>query len=66
MISKIFSQQVMSQTLSYLHIDNAEDSLDWGTLLIYTCKNSCKITGYVPEFVWKQDFSGKDLVEVKQ
>lgn len=55
----------MSQTLSYLHVDVAVDSLDWGTLLVYTCKKSCKIEGYVPEFVWKQDFSSKDLVEKK-
>jgi len=53
----------MSQTLSYLHMTNVKDGLDWGTLLVYTCGKSCEIQGYAAEFVWKQDFSSKDLVE---
>lgn len=32
-------------------------SIDWGTLLIYTCTSHCNDTsGYTEEFLWKQDF----------
>ena len=54
--------QVLSQTLSYINIENGQDSLDWGTLIVYTCKKSCRIEGYAREFVWQQDYSDKDLV----
>ncbi|XP_067938782.1 programmed cell death protein 2-like isoform X2 [Watersipora subatra] len=60
-----FEFQVMSQCLSYLNVDTSVNSLDWGTLIIYTCKKSCQIQGYAPEYVWKQDFSNKDLVAGK-
>ena len=56
----------MPQTLSYLNMDAAsDDSLDWGTLLIYTCRSSCHISGYVSEFVWKQNMSDRDVVDTK-
>lgn len=54
--------QVLSQTLSYINIENGQNSLDWGTLIVYTCKKSCRIEGYAREFVWQQDYSDKDLV----
>lgn len=50
----------MPQLLNHLDIDSLEDSIDWGTLIVYTCSNSCDVDGqYKEEFVWKQDFSSK-------
>uniref|UniRef100_A0A6U9R6J4 MYND-type domain-containing protein n=1 Tax=Picocystis salinarum TaxID=88271 RepID=A0A6U9R6J4_9CHLO len=63
-----FEFQVMPQMLSYLGVDDdQEDATDWGTLVVYTCENSCdasKVPGdpassmehaaYVEEFVWIQ------------
>lgn len=55
--------QVMPQALSYLHIDESTDSLDWGTLLVYTCKSSCAISRYAKEFIWKQSMSNRDVID---
>lgn len=43
--------------LTYFKLDTFGKSLDWGTLLIYTCKKSCLSysIGYKEEFLWKQD-----------
>ncbi|OWF47269.1 programmed cell death protein 2-like [Mizuhopecten yessoensis] len=55
---RIFEFQVMPQLLSHLQVDQLSDSLDWGTLCVYTCSNSCEIgNSYQPEFLWKQDYS---------
>lgn len=56
---RLFEFQVMPQLLNYLSMDDTGDSVDWGTLIIYTCANSCSVanSAYVPEFLWKQDFS---------
>lgn len=46
----------MPQLLNYLNLPVEVKSLDWGTLLIFTCKNSCNIeSGYCSEYIWKQD-----------
>lgn len=47
--------QVMPQLLN--RIDNC--NADWGTLIVYTCSKGCvpAESGYVEEFIWKQDFS---------
>ncbi|GAB1610732.1 programmed cell death protein 2-like [Argonauta hians] len=60
--ARIFEFQVMPQLLSHLGVDTTrEDSLDWGTLAIYTCSTSCDIGGrYVPEFLWKQDYANNN------
>ena len=52
--------QVMPQLLYYLRLDSIEGvSIDWGTLSVYTCGNSCASTptdvAYQQEFLWKQD-----------
>lgn len=48
----------MPQLLIDLKVDSTEASIDWGTLVIYTCADSCDHGNkYVPEFIWKQDFS---------
>ena len=43
----------------YLQMDSLGESIDWGTLAVYTCANSCDSTdtAYHQEFIWKQDFS---------
>ncbi|CAL1280398.1 unnamed protein product [Larinioides sclopetarius] len=56
---RVFEFQIMPQLLNYLSLDSVQDSIDWGTLAVYTCSKSCEkgMEGYVKEFVWKQDFS---------
>ncbi|KAL7302574.1 hypothetical protein TKK_0005207 [Trichogramma kaykai] len=51
-----FEFQIMPQLLTTLKIDSSTDCIHWGTIAIYTCKNSCEpIADYVPEFAWKQE-----------
>ena len=46
----------MPQLLVYLKIENILNSIDWGILAVYTCKDSCTpISKYVQEYVYKQD-----------
>lgn len=53
-----FEFQVMPQLLSHLDVDRLDDSLDWGTLCVYTCSKNCSISNnYHPEFLWKQDYA---------
>lgn len=57
---RVFEFQVMPQLLNFLKLDSLGVSLDWGTLCVYTCKESCAIgNSYSEEFLWKQDFHGK-------
>ncbi|XP_053596084.1 programmed cell death protein 2 [Microplitis demolitor] len=51
---RTFEFQLMPQLLNYLNCNDI-GSIDWGVLIIFTCKNSCSIVGYQPEFIWKQD-----------
>ena len=41
-----------------MKVDSLEASIDWGTLIVYTCSQDCIKEGvvYQEEFVWKQDF----------
>ena len=53
-----FEFQILPTLLSYLDVDKLDDSLDWGNLLIYTCKNNCdEGPAYKKEFLWKQDLT---------
>lgn len=53
-----FEFQIMPQMLSVLK----ETKLDWGVLLVYTCKNSCSSSrGYKGEFIFKQDVSADEM-----
>ncbi|KAJ8248356.1 hypothetical protein GJAV_G00241130 [Gymnothorax javanicus] len=55
---RIFEFQVMPQLLNHLKVDGPNASMDWGTLSVYCCKDSCdKGQKYCQEFIWKQDFS---------
>jgi len=57
-----FEFQILPQLLSHLAVDSLGDSLDWGSLMVYTCAKNCDIGNtYRSEFVWKQDFSNTDI-----
>lgn len=56
---RLFEFQIMPQLLNHLKVDSTDASIDWGTVAIYTCAESCdQGNKYSPEFIWKQDFSG--------
>ncbi|XP_069091085.1 programmed cell death protein 2 isoform X2 [Pleurodeles waltl] len=49
-------KQVMPQLLSHLNVDSIGDSIDWGTLAVFTCAENCgDEKEYCKEFLWKQD-----------
>lgn len=55
--------QITSQILNFLQIDHSQkDALDFGTLIIYSCQNSCssKIE-FMKEFCWRQEFSSDGI-----
>jgi len=52
-----FEVQILPQLLNHLGLDTVGDSIDWGTLAIYTCAASCdEGPAYHSEVLWKQDF----------
>ncbi|XP_053357991.1 programmed cell death protein 2 isoform X1 [Clarias gariepinus] len=56
--NRIFEFQVMPQLLNHLKVDRPDASIDWGTLVVFTCAASCdQVNNYSAEFIWKQDFS---------
>ncbi|XP_065689858.2 programmed cell death protein 2 isoform X2 [Patagioenas fasciata] len=55
---RIFEFQIMPQLLNHLQVDSLGESIDWGTLVVYTCADNCGAGNeYLEEFIWKQDFS---------
>ncbi|NWR88959.1 PDCD2 protein, partial [Furnarius figulus] len=55
---RIFEFQIMPQLLNHLQVDSLGESIDWGTLVVYTCADSCGgANEYLEEFIWKQDYS---------
>ncbi|NWX20499.1 PDCD2 protein, partial [Aegotheles bennettii] len=55
---RIFEFQIMPQLLNHLQVDSLGESIDWGTLVVYTCADNCgEGNEYLEEFIWKQDFS---------
>ncbi|XP_075232886.1 zinc finger protein RP-8 [Lycorma delicatula] len=53
---RIFEFQVLPQLLNYLGLEVSRNSLDWGTLVIFTCENSCDNgPDYKEEYLLKQD-----------
>lgn len=57
---RTFEFQILSTLLNFLGVSHvAVDSLDWGSLYVYTCKENCTLGNgvYAEEIIWKQDFS---------
>ncbi|XP_059483474.1 programmed cell death protein 2 [Neocloeon triangulifer] len=53
---RTFEFQVLPQMLNYLSLDQVGKSIDWGTLAVFTCKNSCSSGDtYKAEYIFKQD-----------
>lgn len=51
----LLSFQVLPQLLYYFGVKNDVDSLDWATIVAYTCMASCEASvSYKEEFVWVQ------------
>jgi pre-rRNA-processing protein TSR4 len=57
---RTFEFQIMPQLLHFLHVERVErdwteKAIDWGTLAIYTCAQSCDSKlPYCKEFLWRQ------------
>ncbi|KAL8089332.1 hypothetical protein AgCh_038952 [Apium graveolens] len=50
-----FELQILPQLLYYFRVQNDVNSLDWSTIVIYTCEASCDETiAYKEEFAWVQ------------
>ncbi|XP_034932702.1 uncharacterized protein [Populus alba] len=50
-----FEFQILPQLLYYFGVKNDADSLDWATIVLYTCKSSCEASmAYKEEFPWVQ------------
>ncbi|CAB3359666.1 Hypothetical predicted protein [Cloeon dipterum] len=53
---RTFEFQILPQMLNHLSLDQIGKSIDWGTIAIFTCKESCDNgDAYKSEFVYKQD-----------
>lgn len=53
-----FEFQVMPQLLVHLKVDSTGKSIDWGTVLVYSCPDSCEQSkAYIEEVAYKQDYS---------
>ncbi|KAK3151362.1 hypothetical protein QOZ80_3AG0244930 [Eleusine coracana subsp. coracana] len=52
--------QIMPQLLYYFGVRNEPDSLDWATIVVYTCQGSCdQSVSYKEEFPWVQLYPTK-------
>lgn len=55
-LSRSFEFQILPTLLNSLNVDSLTKSIDWGTLLVYTCRNSCDFgPAYKEEILLKQD-----------
>ncbi|XP_047312935.1 programmed cell death protein 2 [Impatiens glandulifera] len=52
---RAFEFQILPQLLYYFGVKNDVDSLDWASIVVYTCENSCEgSSSYKEEFSWVQ------------
>ncbi|KAI3635742.1 hypothetical protein MIR68_006380 [Amoeboaphelidium protococcarum] len=60
---RTFEFQLMPQILNYLGLDHRDTkSLDFGSIMIYTCSQSCVLSGrYTEEIAWHQPFSSNGM-----
>ncbi|XP_050732463.1 programmed cell death protein 2-like isoform X2 [Eriocheir sinensis] len=62
-----FEFQVMPQLLVHLKVDSAGQSIDWGTVLVYSCTQSCQQgSPYTEELAFKQDYAPIEQVMKNQ
>ncbi|XP_067011362.1 programmed cell death protein 2 [Anabrus simplex] len=61
-----YELQILPQMLNHLALDGVGKSVDWGVLVVYTCRKSCNDEGpaYKEEFIWKQDIQQRNTVSV--
>ncbi|XP_071722270.1 uncharacterized protein [Rutidosis leptorrhynchoides] len=53
-----FEFQILSKLLYYFHVKDDVDSVDWATIVVFTCKASCDASiSYKEEFAWVQLWS---------
>jgi pre-rRNA-processing protein TSR4 len=54
--------QIMPGLLAQMDSDvGGKEEIDWGVLNVLTCKKSCKTSGYVEEYLWRQEVSQEGL-----
>ena len=61
---RTFEFQILSTILNFIGVNHvAVDSLDWGSLFVYTCKQNCTLGKevFAEEVLWKQDFSADGM-----
>ncbi|KAF7826289.1 programmed cell death protein 2-like [Senna tora] len=50
--------QILPQLLYFFGVDNEADSLDWASIVVYTCEASCEASvAYKNEYAWVQLYS---------
>ncbi|VDM57270.1 unnamed protein product [Angiostrongylus costaricensis] len=56
--TRYFELQLMPHLLSLIEVDQLGNSIDWASIYIYTCSQTCEIenNGYTREFIFKQNF----------
>lgn len=59
----LWCYQILPQLLYYFDVKNDVDSLDWASIVVYTCGASCEASlGYKEEFPWVQLYSPSTTV----
>jgi len=61
---RYFELQLMPELINAINLDSVDHSIDWATVIIYTCSRNCSIEGgkYAREYAFKQDFNVSPVV----